>query len=170
MAQDTQPNRPLSGSELRQIMVKDVDSILQQDGMLASHVAYKDVSYEVTVKVRVSNPMQPVWINTTTSKDSTLQQIAADESMAAVNAFPHKSEDAEETFDIGVSKIREIISPNVSRVENGLPVTISHRTPDGEMKEHPVTYEVDDVEMDDAYRDRVTERELTPAEFESKVV
>jgi hypothetical protein len=165
MAEQVQPNKPLSGKELKEIIVGDITNILEQDGMLASHIAYNRVAYSVTVKVMTNNPIIPNWPNRTKSKKSTPQQIEVNEALTAVEAFPLVRTEEDEAADFGFLRNREIVSPNQSRIENGLGVPITFRGPDGDMKEEKVHYEVDTLPDDNPFADVVTERALTDAEI-----
>jgi hypothetical protein len=161
---DPQPNRPLSGAELKKIILQDVENILDQDGMLAHHVAYSRVAYAVTVKVMTNNPIIPEWPNRTRSRKSTPQQIEERPEFEAVKKFPLERAETDVPFDVGMQRIREIVSPNQSRIENELPVTISFRGPDGEPQEKQVIYEKESL-PDNGYPDEVADRELNAAEI-----
>lgn len=168
MAPEAQPNRPLSGSELKQIIMNDVESVLAQDGMLAPHIAFTRVAYSVTVKVMTGNPMMPSWKNRTTSKQSTKQQVEGKQELVAMNQFPLKPVDGEDTLNIGLERKREIISPNHSRIENGMPITITSRGQDGDVKEEKIHYETDLLPDDGEFADKVTGRELSETEIIAK--
>lgn len=163
---ETQPNRPLAGHELRKIILNDVDNILSQDGMLASHIAYKRAAYVVTVKVMTDNPMitEGSWTTETRSKTSTPQQIENNESLAAIETFPLAGERTDNALDIGIERGRQIQSPNVSRIDNELPVTIVFRGPDGDVQEDEVIYDKDMVPEDNEFADIVNQRELSSEE------
>lgn len=165
MGQEVQPNRPLSGTELREIIINDVRDILQQDGMLVKHIAYGNVAYCVTVRIMTANPIIPNWTNKTVSRKSTEQQIAENESLEAVYTFPLSTVEADEPLNIGVERTRQIISPNHSRIENGLPVTITFRGPEGDVKEEDIHYEKELIEEGGGFPDSVVDRELDDAEI-----
>lgn len=165
MAQDAQPNKALSGVELAKIITNDITNILEQDGMLTGHIAYTKVAYSITVKIMTANPIIPNWTNKTKSKTSTEQQVAGNEALAAVHAFPLKTADGDETANIGVERTRQIISPNQSRIENGLPISVNLRGPDGDIREEKVHYDVEMLPDDGGYPDGVEERELSDAEI-----
>lgn len=167
MAQDMQPNKPLSGKELRNLIVNDISSVLDQDVMLQHHVAYKQVAYQITVKIMVNNPIIPDWKNKITSKKSTLQQVDANATMESVEAFPLKHEETDEAMDFGMERTRTIESPNQSRIENGLKVPVTRRTAEGDVVEEGILYDTDELPPD-GFPDGVVDRALTDEEV-SKV-
>ncbi len=167
MPEQAQPNRPLAGTELRKIIARDVNELLEGDGMLAGHIAYKRVSYSVVIKIMTDNPMLPGggWKTETRSRPATKAQIAETVGVEAIETFPLTGEQSEDHLESGVERKREIISPNVSRIMNGLPITVTSRGPDGEVKEHQVTYEDETLPEDlEGLADVVTDKELTPEE------
>ena len=164
---DKQPNRALTGAELRQVILNDVTDILNGDGMMGSHIAYRRVSYLVTIKVMTDNPMLPdgSWTIKTKSKKSTPQQIEESASMEAVEVHPLAGERTEHHLDLGAERKRVVESPNVTRINNGLPVTITARGSDGETKELQATYEPN-MFIEGALNDEnVTQRALTDEEI-----
>jgi hypothetical protein len=166
--EQAQPNKPLSGSEFREIIVNDISSMLSQDGMLAPHIAYSRVSYMVTVKIMTNNPIIPNWTNRTKSKKSTEQQIGGNESMAAIEAFPMSQSPDDEILNMGLERTRDIISPNQSRIENGLAVPITVRGIDGDVEERKVAYDISMLPDDGGYPDGLKDRTLSDAEIKSE--
>lgn len=167
MPDQAQPNKPLSGVELKQIIMTDIGNILDQDSMLTSHIAYNRAAYSVTVKIMTGNPIIPNWNNRTASKKSTPQQIEKNEAMASVESFPLQLGEEDTPANLGVERTRQIISPNQSRIENGIPVLISFRGADGDVHEEKVMYEPDMLPDDGGFPDGVTERELDDTEIAS---
>jgi hypothetical protein len=164
MAEQAAMNTFLSGKELASLIKNDIDHILNQDTMLQPHVGYRGAAYSVTVKIMTKNPIIPDWTNKVRSKKSTEQQISDNPAMTAVEAFPLKVEEEDEPVNLGVELIREIVSPNQSRIENGLPVPITRRTAEGNTVEELVHYDVDSL-PEDSFPDGVTERELSDEEI-----
>lgn len=164
MAEQAAMNTYLSGKELASLIKNDVEHILNQDTMLASHVGYRNASYSVIVKIMTKNPIIPDWTNKTRSKKSTVQQVADNPAMTALAAFPLAIEEGDEPINMGIELIREIVSPNQSRIENGLPVPITRRTAEGDTVQENVMYEKDSL-PEDGFPDGVTERELSDEEI-----
>lgn len=165
MGQEVQPNKPLSGKEYIEIILSDIRRILEQDSMLASHIAYSQVGHSVTVKIMTNNPIIPNWSNVSRSQKSTPQQIAENEELAAIHTFPIPRTEEDEPIDFGEELTRKIISPNMSRIENGLGVPISIRGIDGDTKEEKAVYDPESIADNPELADVVTQRELTPAEI-----
>lgn len=165
MGQEVQPNKPLSGKEYAEIIISDLRRVLEQDSMLASHIAYSQVGHSITVKIMTNNPIIPNWTNSIRSRQSTEQQIADDESLKAIQTFPIPRTEDDEPLDFGEELTRQIISPNHSRIENGLGVPVTFRGADGDTKEEKIIYEPDLLPDDTEFGDVVTQRELTPGEI-----
>lgn len=159
---NAQPNRPLNGKELKKIILKDVENILDQDGMLMYHIAYSSVAYSITVKIMTNNPVKPVWPSRTSSQKASIQQVEANPELAAITTFPLARSDGDEGFDVGVERLRDIESPNQSRIENDLPVPVTIRNQDGQMEEKEFYY---DKDPNDPFPDAVRDRTLTEAEI-----
>lgn len=115
------PNRPLAGHELKAILIRELDSMLSNDGMFSSHLAYRRVAYEISVKLHVDNPQYPSHKNTRISHNPA--RNAPDESQAVF--APPLKDPSPESQVAAVTRERVIDSPNVARLENDLPVTIT---------------------------------------------
>ncbi len=168
MSQESQSNSPLSGIELKDIIVRKVEDVLQQDGMLASHIAYNTASFEITVKIKTSNPMVPIWKNKIRSVKSTKQEVEKNPTVAAIESFPHVDKEGEESIKHGVVQQIDILSPNQSRVENGIPVPIRYRNSDGEFKEERAYYDYDAIDPNSEFADKIAQRDLSEEEFDKE--
>ncbi len=135
------PNRPLSGLEAAQIIEKDVHNILSRDGMFSSNIAYGRLSYEVRVTVHMDNPMYPEHVATVLSRPAGVNVIPTNPQLAALENVPLADgengkpplTDSETMFSQEIH--REIASPNMARVEGGMPIKIEKRNPDTGMIE-----------------------------------
>lgn len=168
MSQEVIQNKALSGTELREIVMKDLGSMLDQDGMLAMHIAYGRVGYEITVKFHTNRPVEPTWQNRTTSRKATVQELELRPGLGldALDSFPLK--DAEEdAVAFGLQRTREITSPNLTRIQEGLPIAIAAREADGEVKEKDVMYSLDDLPAG-MEKTGVVDRELSADEVLAK--
>jgi hypothetical protein len=165
MGQEVQPNRPLSGKEYIEIILSDIRRVLEQDSMLASHIAYSQVGHSITVKIMTNNPIIPNWSNVSRSQKSTPQQIEDSGELAAIESFPIPRTEDDEPIDFGEELTRQIISPNMSRIENGLGVPINIRGIDGDIKEEKAVYDPESITEHPELADVVTQRELTPGEI-----
>lgn len=132
-------NRPLSGSELRQIMLKDVGNILDKDGMFSPHIGYGRVSYEIIIKLHIDNPSYPNHTSRTVSHNPARNET--NEALKHIETAPLKNPSPDAAI-AGLKRERVIDSPNHARLEHELPVSITRRDPaDGVMKEEQVQYD-----------------------------
>jgi len=168
MSQEVIANKALSGTELRELVSKDLATMLEMDGMLAGHIAYGTVSYEITVKFHTSRPVEPTWQNRITSRGATLQETELNPGLGleALAAFPLKDAD-DDAVAFGMQRTREISSPNLTRIQEGLPILITTRESDGQFQEKSVLYETADL-PDGVVVEGVTDKELTAAEVLAK--
>ena len=133
-------NRPLLGSDLKTIIMADVEKILHGDSMLTPHCAYGRVAYEVTVTLHLDNPVMPTHRTFVTSKPRSDNDKERDPSLAAIEGPPPLANPSEKAFVSSLARNRPIYSPNIARIEHGLPVTIVRKTQDGGSVEEGVVY------------------------------
>lgn len=147
---ETVSNRPLSGDELRQILLRDLDSMLQGDGMFTAQIGYGRVAYEIQVKVHTGNPVYPEHVVLAQSRNAARDE--KDPKRVAVEGPPPLKEKLDAKGDpdggldeglvVGLSRARNIDSPNLARVEHGLGVKITRRDGQtGEYKDETVKYD-----------------------------
>jgi hypothetical protein len=132
-------NKPLSGTELGNIIRKDVDRLLADDSMLGSLVAYGRVSYEVRVTLHMDNYSYPTHVTSVHSRRAAKDQpdlTAIESGLPLAKPSPTSIVSAHETH-------RDITSPNVSRIEHGLPVEILRRDGAGQTQSESVHYPPD---------------------------
>lgn len=166
MSQEAQPQKPLTGEELKKIVLLDVEKMLDMDGMLTGHVAYGRVSFVVTVKFHVDRPVEPTWTNTTPSRKATVQELDLRPELVSLETFP-LPETEEDAVALGMTRAHEIQSSNTARIENGLPIDVITRDQGGSIVERKIMYETSDL-PEDHEPSRVEDRELTPAEVLKK--
>lgn len=131
-------NRPLSGTELREIMLKDLANMLDKDGMFAPHIGYARAAYRITVKLHVDNPMYPEHNVSVQSKAPA--RNTKDEARKMLEP-PPLAKPGEEAVVAAATRERTIESPNGARLEHNLPITVLKKDGNtGEMKEKAVTY------------------------------
>ena len=136
-------NRPLSGSELRDIMLKDCADMLAKDGMFAPHIGYGRAAYKIVFQLHIDNPSYPEHVNTVRSRQAASNEV--DEGKKHIEPGPLK-DPSEEAVIAAATREREIESPNHARIEHNLPVTIMRRDPtDGLLKEEQVFYDNKDL-------------------------
>lgn len=147
------PNRPLSGLELAQIIEKDVKNILQRDGMLSNNVAFSRVSFEVRVSIHMDNPIYPEHVITVHSRPPAVNVLPIHPELAALESAPLSDgegegpELSEDETVFSVETHRQVASPNMARVENGMPIKIEKRNMDTgqvELKDQKFTGDMPD--------------------------
>jgi hypothetical protein len=131
---ETIPNRPLSGVELRKIIVADVDYILGRDGMFGEHLGFGRVTYDIVIKLHLDNPAYPEHLSPIRSRKQPDQN-------PVIEPAPLK-DPSKEAVLVGKKATRTIDSPNVERIKRGMPVTQNVRSREtGKIEEKQVTYD-----------------------------
>jgi len=122
--------KALSGMELREIIRKDFEKLLDAEGLLSHYMAYGKISYDLTLRLHLDNPMQRESSVTLASKphvDSPMEapplKIASNKSVAS-----------------GQNIHRDITSPNAERLRHELPLPVTVRGPDGTTQTELVKY------------------------------
>ncbi len=138
---------PLSGSELKRIILKDVEDVMSRDCVLSGVSAFGRVSYEVTLKLHFQNLSFPESSMKVVSRVPTEQEVAADTARANVEGEPPLEEkgDSMPAETVAVERHREIDNPTQARVEHGLPVPIVKRNSEGKTEEATAKFPADSV-------------------------
>lgn len=139
------PNRSLSGTELVQIIERDVHNILTRDGMFTNNIAFARVSYEVRVSVHLDNPIYPEHIAIVLSRPQSKQEIEKDPQLAAIEPSPLVEPLTEQETVFSEEMHREIASPNMARIEHEIPLIIEKRNLDTNMIERKEQKFVGDI-------------------------
>jgi hypothetical protein len=79
---------PLSGSELKRIILKDVEDVMSRDCVLSGVSAFGRVSYELTLKLHFENLSFPESSLKVASRVPTAQEVAADPGRANMEGEP----------------------------------------------------------------------------------
>lgn len=149
-------NRPLSGTELRNIILRDVDNMLSRDGMFTPHIGYGRAAYEIVIKLHLDNPGYP-------HHDVVVQSREPAKGDTSTTADVHKpplQNPSEDSVVAGMERTRNIDSPNLARLELELPITVQVRDgQSGAMVDQQVTYSNEGLEHKTEMRDKdVTEK------------
>jgi hypothetical protein len=139
-------NKPLAGVELAEVIRHDVDRMLKESGFLAGQTAYSQVAYELRLTLHLGLPSMPTAADAARSRTQASDVIAANPALAALEPFPlaHPTPDA---ILAATQLTREIQSPNLTRVEHSLPITVEVLGQDGHKREELVDYSPVDVGM-----------------------
>ncbi len=124
-------NRPLSGQELRKVIMADVDDMLGRDGLFTGHIAFGRVAYDVEIHVHMVNPSYPEH-NLKLTAPSTVTSGGVLEGAPPLARAVDSGEGI-----VARTRKRTIESPNLTRIANGLPISAS-TTHEGQ----PVTREL----------------------------
>jgi hypothetical protein len=139
-------NRPLAGTELAEVIRRDVDRLLRESGFLAGQTAYSQVAYELRLTLHLGLPSMPTAADAARSRTQASDVIAANPALAALEPFP-LAHPATDTVLASTQLTREIQSPNLTRVEHSLPITVEVLGQDGHKREELVDYAPTDVGM-----------------------
>jgi hypothetical protein len=110
-------NRALSGTELKQLILEDCRKLVDNEGILAAHIAFGRVSYTLHLTIHTGNVYYP---------ESTIKVEGGqpDEKLPLVDPPVDAS--------LGQTTLhRNIISPNAERVRVGMPIPVETRQQDG---------------------------------------
>jgi hypothetical protein len=133
-------NKRLDGTELTEIIINHVRKVMSSDGMLAKHVAYGRVGFEVTIKLHLDNPSYNEHV--IRAKSQSNPNTPALESAPLSNPSP-------EAVVVGRKRTKKIDNPNKERVLNGIGIPIERRSnTTGHMEEASIKYSPDDAGLD----------------------
>jgi len=138
---ETVPNKALSGAELRTIMTERFKHLISQDCMLADHLAYGRISYDITIRLHVDNPFTvgPL-VSSIASQPVGRNLLDAMPEMEAVEAGPPLTSPSPEAAISGSRLTHQITSPNRERLAVGLPVPADVRQRDGSIITEQLRY------------------------------
>lgn len=155
IASETVPNKALSGAELRAIILERFKVLLANDCMLADHLAYGRVSYDITLRLMVDNPFTVGPLLSTISSQPVGRNIieTGAPELAALESGPPLKEPLTKEATISGTRVKhDITSPNKERLTAGLPVPVDVRQRDGSVVTEKIAYPVqvpDTVEIED---------------------
>jgi len=160
-ASEKVPNRQLSAAELRTLLEADFSRLLDNLSLLQSCSSFARVGWDLRIAIHIDNALQgahdigdhsrPVAgniINGATGATPASRREPRPE-LAAVTTIPIP--DATESAQLEAKSLhREIDSPNVERLRNGLPVPIERKQADSTTVLEQVTYPPDETLGDGA--------------------
>ena len=132
-------NQTLSGSELKQIILRDFTTLLDNHGLLSHQIAYGRVGYQLILKLHVDNAMRPDGTIEMSSRAPARNIVDKHPELTAVESAPLASPSLDAVID-AVQVTREIDSPNAERLRNGIPIPVQRRQDDGTIITEQVTY------------------------------
>lgn len=137
------PNRPLSGAELKTLITADLERLISAEGLLSPHIAFGRVRYELSLTLHLDNAMRPQSTTVVVSRPPSVQALAVDESLAAIEGAPPLPDPSSEAIVSGNVLARTIDSPNAERLRAGLPIPVDRRQQDGTLITEHITYSPD---------------------------
>jgi hypothetical protein len=129
-ANEVVTNKALSGTEVKEIILLDVNRLLDAEGLLSHYVAYGRISYDVTVRLHLDNPMM---------RESSVT-VASKPQAGTVIEAPPLTAPSKESVASGTNVHRDITSPNAERLRHGIPVPVVTRQQDGTQQTELVKY------------------------------
>lgn len=132
-AREAVVNKPLSGLELREILLADFIRLLDAEGLLSHYVAYSRIGYDLTLRLHLDNPYYPESSVTVTSKKSKAQPIIEP---APLTSPPPSKEGIVSAQNLH----RDIKSPNEERLRHGLALPVRTTGQDGTTQTEQVKY------------------------------
>ena len=132
-------NRALSGTELREIIRQKLDVLMENEGLLTSHVAYGRIAFTLGLRLNLDNMM----MRESYIEGSSATPAVNDPSAPPLEAPPLVNASPEEIIAGGEIEY-SIDSPNAERLRHGLPVSIMVKQPDGTTTQEQVTYPHDE--------------------------
>lgn len=136
-ASETVPNRPLSGSEYREILRQDFEKLLDGEGLLSTYMGFGRVAHKITLQLFMANPLHPeskIYID---SRQKSKQEVEAHPELAAIEAPPLTGD---EVIVSEHTASRDITSPNSERLRSGQPVPVEVRQADGTVITQDIKY------------------------------
>ncbi len=129
-------NRPLTGAELRALLIKDFAAALDRDGMFQDRMAYARIGYKISIDLHLDNPHYDSHRLELNSGIPARNQ----RDVVRRNVVPAPITDATDNALVwGLEAARTIDSPNQIRVDQGMALTATRRdTKTGQMIEEAI--------------------------------
>jgi len=131
---ETAINRPLTGTEMRELLRRDFERLLANEGSLSNHIAYGRVAWQIVLRLHTANPVMPL-------AESHIESRGSDPTTPNVETPPlDGTTDADSPSIGGTTLQRTVTRPNYERVREGLPVPVEVRQQDGTKTVEQVVY------------------------------
>lgn len=152
IASEVVPNRPLSALEVRELIRRDFDRMLDQFSPLQSMAAFGRSSWQLKLTFITETGAQDTFIdsrphavNIITGEGRNKQSLPAPEQFKNVRPHPLQSALARAA---GITLKREATSPNAERLRSGLPVPVDVKQNDGQVRQETIQYQPDPTMQD----------------------
>jgi hypothetical protein len=124
-------NKMLGGEEIKSILRADFEKLLEGESLLSHYIAYGRLSYDLTLRLHLDNPMRP---------ESEVRIASKSNAAAPQVAPPPLSDPSKESVASGTNLHRDIKSPNEERLRHGLTLPVVTTGPDGTIQTEQVKY------------------------------
>jgi hypothetical protein len=162
--QETIPNKPLSGIEVKGLILQDLEKLLDNDCMLTEYIAHGRISWKVRYSLCFDNPLLPASeMSYATRKPAHKEQ----DPVPGLDQFPLSESSPEMSFSAHEIS-REVDSPNAERLRTGIPVEVVGVDDDGRRTTKLVKYDTDEtipekVETRDVTDEERAHHDIKPA-------
>src|SRR4051812_27137679 len=136
-------NKGLNGEEVKQLLRRDFERLLANEGLLSHHVAYGRIAWDVRLRLHLQNPMSPESESSIASQRVGSNIITQDPSLAAIEKLPLSPAPPDSVVS-GIELSHTVESPNLERVNSGIPVPVMVKQNDGTTSQQQVVYPTPD--------------------------
>lgn len=138
-SQERVPNRALSGAELKELLRRDFERLLANDGLLSDYISFGRIAYTIILRKHLDNFLRPEDVTAAASARQPNAAIAEHPGLAAVEPPPLVDSSAD-AIDLSTSVSRTIASPNEERIRAGLPIPVERRQQDSSLVTENIVY------------------------------
>jgi len=132
-------NLPLNGEELKAIILRDAQRLVDNECMLMANVAFPRVSYVLTLKLHMANPFFPESGNEIQSKAPTPTELQSNPALSSVEPPPLLN--VQGGGEVGATSLtRTIDSGNAERLRNGMGIPCLVPQNDGTKSQESIVY------------------------------
>jgi hypothetical protein len=139
-SRETVVNKALTGSEVKELLRRDFERQLASEGLLSEYISYGRVSWDIRLRLHMTNWMNPESESVLPSRPIATNLVDTDPALAAVEAPPLSLSPGEESIVSASELTHSIDSPNLERVNSGMPIPVMVKQHDGTVSEQKVTY------------------------------
>lgn len=133
-------NKALSGAEVKDLLRRDFERLLANEGLLSEYISYGKVAWDLRLRLHMTNQSNPESDSVLASKLIANNVVELDPKLSAVEA-PPLALAANESSIVSASELTHTVdSPNLERVVAGMPVPVVVKQADGTTSEQKVSY------------------------------
>ena len=138
MPHETILNLALNGEELKAIILRDMQRLLDNECMLMQNVAFPRVAYTVTLKLHMENPFYPQSGVSLNSRPPSRQELEKSPQSVSLESPPLTNTT---NGEVGASTLtREITSGNEERLRNAMSIPCLVPQQDGTKAQESIRY------------------------------